>query len=210
MATLSLPLRRIASALLDLEDGWFDRVHSIETMRWVWKPQIHARFHSLAEHGTRYEPTRLRNIRRLLAECFRSGAKPAAFVDLGSGKGRVCFYAATTRRFRNVIGVEFSQELFDVANTNLKRFGSAPIEFTCEDAGQYRLPELESVVFLGNPFDASILSRFLDLNANTFARTRSLIAYYNDDHRDTIIQRGFEVLFREQRRRISLYRARAK
>jgi predicted RNA methylase len=201
------PLRGLASAILDLEDGLFDRLHSIETMQWVWQPHIQSRFQDSAPHATRYEPTRLRTIRRLVMECFRTGARPAAFIDLGSGKGRVCFYAATTRRFRKVIGVEFSQELTDVAHTNLIRFGAAPIELVCEDAGRFRIPELDSLVFLGNPFGPAILARFLELNAQTFRHTQSFIAYYNDYHRDVILQHGFEVLFREQRRKISLYRA---
>jgi len=185
----------------------FDRRHSIETAQWVWQPQIQARFQDAAAHGTRYEPTRLRTIRRLFTECFESGAKPEAFVDLGSGKGRVCFYAETTGRFEEIVGVEFSQQLVDVANTNLAKFGAAPIEFVCEDASLYRMPDRPCLVFLANPFDERIFARFLDLNAGTFRRTRSLIAYYNDYHREVVVERDFEVLFREQRRKISLYRA---
>jgi SAM-dependent methyltransferase len=82
--------------------------------------------------------------------------REASFVDLGSGKGRAVFLAAM-RRFRQVIGVELSPVLHQVATANLevmRESGAlvAPVRFVQGDATEYEVPEGPVVTYLYHPF----------------------------------------------------------
>ena len=201
-------VRRIGRSVIDLQELLFDLRHSIETRRSVVNPQVAATHAESAAHGVRYEAARLYVLRRLMAECRRSGARPRTFVDVGCGKGRVCFFAAASGQYERVIGVELSEALVATARRNLARFRSTcQIEFLCEDATRYRIPAEQSLVFLNNPFDAHILRAFLESNAERFAQAQTLIGYAHDYHRRTILDARFEVMFRDQGIDLSLYRA---
>lgn len=202
-------VRRFGRLAIDLEEWLFDVRHSVETRRSVVGPRVDATHAESASHGTRYEATRLYVLRRLMAECHRSGDKPRTFVDVGCGKGRVCFFAAGSRQYDRVIGVELSETLVATARLNLERFRApCAIEFLCEDATRYRIPAEQSLVFLNNPFDAQLLRAFLDHNCEQLVQARTLIGYHHDFHRHTILDaRRFEVLFRDQKMSLSLYRA---
>src|SRR5262249_39527165 len=70
-----------------------------------------------AVHGNRYEPTPYGVLEDMFTELDLDYPR-FAFVDLGSGKGRILCLAAAYP-FRRVIGVEFSRELHAIAKTNL-------------------------------------------------------------------------------------------
>ena len=57
-----------------------------------------------------------------------------------------------------------------------------------------------------NPFDDVILERFVRHNLDHFRQHRSVIAYANDVQRMTLVRFGFETIYRNQERKISLYR----
>jgi hypothetical protein len=61
-----------------------------------------------------------------------------------------------------------------------------------------------------NPFDAAIMARFLETNRSHFERFGSVIAYANDQQRQTLTDFGFDTVFRDQLRKISLYDFRRK
>jgi SAM-dependent methyltransferase len=201
-------LRSLGRSLIDIREWLFDIRHSIETRGSVEKPRVDQSHVESAAHGTRYEAARLYVLRRIITECVKSGAMPRTFVDIGCGKGRACFFAATTGRFTRVIGVELSNPLVEIARQNLERFrGSAAMEFICEDATRYLVPTEHSLVFLNNPFDASILRKFLENNRERFAQGRTLVGYFHDFHRATVLSNRFDLLFRDQTLSLSLYRA---
>jgi SAM-dependent methyltransferase len=88
-----------------------------------------------------------------------------AFVDLGSGKGRVLILAAEAG-FRLVIGVEFSPALHEAAIANLatyrRRRGAADsITALCQDATEYVFPSGPLVVFFYNSFRDMVLDAVL-------------------------------------------------
>lgn len=200
-------VRRLGRSLIDAEEWLFDLRHSIETREQVRNPYVDAEHAESAARGTRYEAARLYVLRRLIVECLKSGEAPRTFVDVGCGKGRVCFFAAATRQYDRIVGIELSASLVETARRNLARFHTTrSIEFLCEDARHYRMPSEQSLVFLNNPFDATILREFLDNNCEQFARTRTLIAYHHDFHRK-ILGGYSEILFRDQKLGLSLYRA---
>src|SRR5690606_28332053 len=79
-----------------------------------------------------------------------------AFVDIGSGKGRVAFLAAI-HGFAPVVGVELSPVLHETALRNrsaLKSAGALPAdpEFLNIDALDYEFPLSPLVIYAYNPF----------------------------------------------------------
>lgn len=108
-----------------------------------------------------------------------------AFVDLGSGKGRVVLLAAR-HGFRQVVGVESSPTLHATACQNLRAWARAGhdarhITLRCEDASQAAIPETPVVVYLFNPFRERTVSRvLLNLKWSLQRCPRDLwLVYYN-------------------------------
>jgi SAM-dependent methyltransferase len=195
-------VERVRRWLFGLEDRLFDLRHRIDT-RGVVAPAAADAHEQVARHATSYQAVWTRNLRVLVREAGKL-AQPALFVDIGSGKGKACIYAA--RRFARVIGVEYAAELVAEARRNQQRAGRANIEFVQADAAVYDLPDETALVFLFNPFDAVILGRFLERNRDRIKARRSVVAYANDMQRQVLAGAGFECLYRDPVRSISLWR----
>ncbi len=204
--TLKVTIERLKRIAFSLEDWWFDRRNGIDTRGVI--PIGSLQRPGSAEpmaHATAYQAVWCRNL-RVLIRGARMFARPDVFLDIGSGKGKACFYAAAS--FHQVIGVEYSQELIDSAEVNLFKSGKKNIRFMQADAAQFDLPSQQSLVFLFNPFDALILERFLVRNLDGLRTYQSLIAYANDVQKAVLVQYGFECVFSDPPRRLSLWRAR--
>jgi len=88
------------------------------------------------------------------------------FVDLGAGKGRALLLASHFP-FRQIIGVEFSPELAEVAKKNLCRYSNPQqkchnLTILCKDATEFSFPLNNVVLYLNNPFDGAVMKRVLD------------------------------------------------
>ena len=185
------------------EDRLFDWRNKVDTKGVIQPSELAASGDVANVHATAYQAVWCRNLRVLLRQAGKVGIPPV-FIDIGSGKGKACFYAAP--RFRHVIGVEYSALLVDAANANLRRSGRTNIEFVQADATRYLLPAEPCLVFMFNPFDAEAVGKFLFLNADRIKASHSLLAYANDLHIGVLADAGFECLFRESTRSISLWR----
>jgi SAM-dependent methyltransferase len=115
------------------------------------------------------------------------------FVDIGCGKGRMLLHAARSKCFNRVIGVEVSEPLFLIASQNIKisRFA---VQLKHEDAEGYSLPGEPCLIYLYNPFDNTVMSRFLERNRTHFKIYNSCIIYHNNIYSDTLEQFGFTPL----------------
>ena len=87
------------------------------------------------------------------------------FVDFGSGKGRVLLVAAH-HPFREVVGVEFSPELHEIASSNIRSYTSPArrcrnVHSVCADAASFPIPERERVLYFNNPFAGPVFARVL-------------------------------------------------
>jgi SAM-dependent methyltransferase len=146
--------------------------------------------------GTHYEPTRMLPLRKLFRLIEPLLPDNRVLLDLGCGKGRVLLVSSEFR-FDSVRGVEFAQELCEIARRNWAVFrranGPKP---ACEvieaDVTLYPLRHDETVFFMGNPFDDVILQKVLD---NIVASVRShprkvLIIYSNPMFAQAIDQRN--------------------
>jgi SAM-dependent methyltransferase len=115
----------------------------------LWKYAIES---PNAKHGVSHGAISEKHIEVLLAPLPRS----ASFVDLGCGKGRPLVVAARMG-FKPVIGVEFVREFAEVARHNLQKM-SVNATVLCTDAATYEFPNGPLVVYLYNPFDATVMS----------------------------------------------------
>jgi len=119
-----------------------------------------------ARYANPYEGAAIPLVHRILRR-LRIDLRRFTFVDLGSGKGRVLLIAAQYP-FKSVAGVEFSDTLHEVAQTNITKFvaqGSAktrPISINM-DASEFDFSRFgDKVVFCNNPFRADLALQVLN------------------------------------------------
>jgi len=113
------------------------------------------------EYATHYEPTPVDEANALL-DALPLAPERTTFVDVGSGMGRVVLLAAE-RPYRQVIGVEISPALHEVAKENRNRYPqtrlhSRDIRLVRADAAMFTFPRGDLAVYLYNPFRAPVLA----------------------------------------------------
>lgn len=185
------------------QDVLFESWHGIETGGVIENSKLVSEQSELLQHATAYQAVWGRNLQTLI-DVTQKIAKPDLFIDIGSGKGKACFFAS--KHFSRVLGVEFSRPLVDVAEKNKISFKRKNIEFVVGDAGQYDLPDYQSLIFLFNPFDHIQLTRFIQRNMETIHKKNCFIAYANDKERQVFVQLGFDCVFRDPSRKLSLWK----
>lgn len=189
----------------DFEDWYFERRNGFDLSTQVLHNKLVAGNTESLAHATAYHAVWCRNLRVLLKQSQQMRQVFETFVDIGSGKGKACFYASQHMPFSRVLGVEFSAPLVKIARRNSARFGKSHIVFEEADATNYTLPDSPCIVFMFNPFDDVILRRFLEHNQAHFARWNSVVAYANDIQRAVFSHHGFETVYRDPFRKISLH-----
>ena len=101
------------------------------------------------------------------------------FIDLGSGMGRVVLMAAELP-FARVVGVEFSQQLHEIAKDNLTRRSShvraGSVELLLQDAREYAPPPGNCVIYMSNPFRENVMRTVLD-NLKRFVESQPVELY---------------------------------
>jgi SAM-dependent methyltransferase len=116
------------------------------------------------EHATHYEATPPAEIDRLL-DAVPLQPERCTLIDLGCGMGRVVLHAAR-RRFRQIIGVEISPALLEIARANRRAYrgplACRDLRLVRADAARFTFPRGDLVVFLYNPFGEAILGPILD------------------------------------------------
>jgi SAM-dependent methyltransferase len=190
-------LKRIALAM---ENSLFDPLNRVDTGGF-FKSDRTVSDSPYRLQGSGYQAVLTDKIRTLIREGLRH-AHPRAFIDLGCGKGKACLYAWKTGAFESITGIDYDARLIEVAERNDKGRG---IVFFHADAADYRVPPLQCLVFLYNPFDAAVLRMVLENNVETLRRTGSLIAYANDIHRPVLEEFGLRCLYRDGAKELSLW-----
>ncbi len=182
-----------------IEDLVFEKRHGLDCRGFIESKDLETVHAKALPHSRAYQAISCAALRELLDEAVKTGIKFDNFIDLGSGKGKACFYVATRYVFRKIIGVEFSGPLIDDANANgrnfTKTFKHGNICFSNEDAATFSLPVGNNLIFLYNPFGDVILQQFIDNNLHKFRQSNSIIAYANDKHRLCLAKAGFATLF---------------
>lgn len=195
----------IKRKVFDAEDYLFEKIHSLELGGIVLNQDLVTENEEALLHATAYHAVWCRNLRELFSEARKTGYLFENFIDIGSGKGKACFYANVKHSFEKIIGVEFSKPLVDIANKNKEKFSAHNVSFIHTDATEFELPNQSNLIFMFNPFDNVVLEKFIIKNIDHFKNHHSVIAYANDVQRLSLTKFGFETIFRNQTRRISLY-----
>jgi SAM-dependent methyltransferase len=209
-AKLALKCQTFTESVLrmayDFEDKFFEKWHRLELCGNVHNKDLIAQNKDSLSHATAYQAVWCRNLRELFKEANKTGYDFEIFVDIGSGKGKACFYANTKQSFNHIIGIEFSEPLVYIANKNKQIIKPNNIDFFCADATEFQLPNQTNLIFMFNPFDNVVLEKFISNNIAHFKAHNSVIAYANDIQRLSLTKFGFETIFRNQTRKISLYK----
>jgi SAM-dependent methyltransferase len=184
----------------------FVRRHSLDFDGFVDRKDLVAQSAESLSNSHNYSPYSSFLLKRLLQEALDTGIPFENFVDVGCGKGQPCIFAKKYFGFANVYGIDFCEPLIDAARRNLAKLPYDNVRFLVADATSWKVPDGSSLVFLFNPFNGTILEKFLESNLAHFARYPSLIAYGFDEHRSTICRLGFEMIFRSYRQRQSIFR----
>ena len=142
-----------------LKDILFDVRHGTDTV--VWQPLQSLDIASPnRERGNLYQATTTAALERIFGDVQPMLPEKSAFLDVGSGKGKVLL-VASEYGFTAVRGVEFSGQLCEITRKNAdryfrKRTEKPLIEIIEMDAVKYRIQPDENLFFLFNPFDAVI------------------------------------------------------
>jgi SAM-dependent methyltransferase len=166
----------------------FDRRHGIDTRGWRVTPaEVTAR----TEHGdgVDFEPTPVRELRKILDALPGIDLADSTFIDLGCGKGGPLAVAAL-KGFRRVVGVEMNGELAEVARANAEVLkartpGTGTIEVVEGDATTYPLPPEPTLLYLYNPFGSGSM-RVVAESVTTSLREHPrvfFVLYLNPWHR---------------------------
>jgi SAM-dependent methyltransferase len=129
--------------------------------------------------ATHYEPTPVADIDRLL-DAVPLAPERSTLVDVGAGLGRVVLHAAR-RPYRQIVGVEISPALVEVAKENRAAYrgelACRDIRLVRADAASFTFPRGDLVVYLYNPFRAEVLAPMLD--RLTADRRRDVVLVYH-------------------------------
>lgn len=152
----------------------------------------------------------LSNIDRLVKHCPPPPAR-TRFIDVGSGAGIACIYAALRFTFSEVIGVEHDPRHLATAKSNLTKMAdvskTAKISFVQADASSYQFPAGENYLFLFNPFGGKTFEKMMKLNCANFADHQTYLLLANDHLLSSALNYG-ELLWRDTRLNLSLVKVR--
>jgi len=119
------------------------------------------------------------------------------FIDFGSGKGRAILVASRFP-FRKIIGVEYCEQLNEIARKNLLSYSSNDrrcklIEIVCADAARFPIPEGPLVLYFFNPFERPVMAEVTQNVAASFQLDprRIVVIYYFAVHGDLWKGAGF-------------------
>ncbi|MEM7135693.1 MAG: hypothetical protein AAF500_03890 [Myxococcota bacterium] len=131
------------------------------------------------EHGFAYVATPPSMLAAFIAN-LPSDLSEYAFVDYGSGQGRVLLLASEGG-FREIIGVEFARELHEQALANVDRWAPSDDRIRCVhgDATEFAIPESPCVLYFNNPFSEPVMIQVLARIAESIqSRPRKVFVLY--------------------------------
>ncbi len=192
-----------ATAGLLASEVAFDFRYGTETRRVLEGGQLGPLAEGRSSDGQVYHAVNPAVFRAAMARAAeRVGAPPWAgsFVDFGSGKGRGLILAAAAG-YREVIGVEHSARLNEIAASNLRaverRFRPAVSwQLHCIDAARFQVPDDSTLWFCFNPFDADTTAAVAHRMLESWGRRyrRACLVYANPVHAAAVCGAGFRIV----------------
>lgn len=199
----------IELAINRFDDSYFDSKYGLDTSKRleVDELDVYEEDPELAKKGQMYQPTSVRSFKKILKKLSWLDNKKV--VDYGCGKGRtlaICLLNGV----KDVVGVEFSQELCDSAVSNMeimtKRMNNgSKYHIHCGDAALYPVKADENVFYFFFPFDETITEKVIgNILKSVKEKPREIaIVYYYAIHRKVV--ESFEPIFIDQEMIINGY-----
>jgi SAM-dependent methyltransferase len=194
-ATFDAIKRTLWGRYYRLSDRAFDRRYGVDTYTYAYPSDltIESDNVSVAQY---YEPTIVDSFARMLSE-FPDDLSDFVFLDCGSGKGKALLLASHYN-FKQVIGVEFAEELHDAAVRNIEIYESkhqrcVQIHAVCADATKFPLPEDNLVLFLNNPFGPQVMTDVVENLRHSYQTTprKIFVIYENPWYREVFDRQDF-------------------
>ena len=163
-------------------DRTFDRRFGTDTSGQIQLDSLKIESHN-RQHGIYYEATPTKLFSSVMKNYLDVRYEDFIFIDLGSGKGRPLLLASDFP-FKEIIGIEFSDSLHQVAQSNIAIYKSKiqkcfTIKSLCMDATEYQFPMENLVLFFYHPFREPVLSYVLDkLKQSIKEKHRKIIIIY--------------------------------
>ena len=110
------------------------------------------------------------------------------FIDIGSGYGILLLYVYKNFNFKSYTGLEFVDSFVEKSKINLKRYKK--ITLVHDTAEKYLLSDKRNVIYLANPFDETILKKFIKNNLSNIKKNSSIILYHRNKHKDILSSFG--------------------
>lgn len=138
-------------------------------------------------------------------------------LDFGSGKGRALILAADCG-FKKAIGVEFAEDLHDIACKNVSIYERATgkggkIELVCEDATAYSIPSEPLVIFFFSPFKGRVMELVVEHIAESLEKNPRpmIIVFYGHNEKSIELLKSTglrcrELALRPDRKKFVQYR----
>jgi SAM-dependent methyltransferase len=163
-------------------DDEFDIMYNVETAVIVQAGELETKSKNW-KYTSAYKPIYSSFSLSKLLLSFRIDLSEYIFIDLGSGKGRAILMASMLP-FKEIIGVEFSEILNDIAKSNVEKFPKnlqlcKNISFITIDATEYIFPDEKYILYMFNPFDKIIMEKVLEnISKQFYARPVHIIVIY--------------------------------
>lgn len=146
----------------------FDAQHGVVTEALIFLGELDPdEIGDALEDATHYEPTPLAQFDEML-RALPISHQNYTFVDIGAGMGRVVLLAST-KPFKQIVGVEVSPALCETARDNVVRWRQRHPDLPCKDvriaskdAASLKFPGGDLVFYLYNPFGEATLSRLVE------------------------------------------------
>lgn len=179
-----------------LKDGEFDRRFGTDTTGAIDADKLDDQG-VLSEQSTGYEGTEIEAFHDIIRSLDIQRYEDFVFIDIGSGKGRTLMMASDYP-FRQVLGVEYSRDLHDAAEKNLKIYRNPKqkcfdLRSICQDATTYEFPDRPLVLYVANPFGPELMKAFLqNLRGSLLKNPREMhFFYYVPEHDQLLRQADF-------------------
>jgi hypothetical protein len=171
----------------------FDRKFSVDTSGQIHLSELD--IHSPnAPYGNAYQPSLPREFFEMLGS-LEIRHVDYTFIDFGSGKGLVLLLASHYP-FRRIIGVEFSPQLHEIAERNIRSYRDDSqrcwnLESVLADVVNYQIPEEPVVLYLFNPFNEKILEVLLaNIRRSLVVRPRPVFVLYKNPIASALFEKG--------------------
>src|ERR1017187_1922698 len=163
----------------------FDAQHGTNTSGIVWLTNL--RSENFAR-GIRYEPCPPRTCEAAIEQAEIDPTQ-FYFIDVGCGKGRPLIIASRYG-FQQLIGIEYSAALCQVAERNLAicKIENAKIIHT--DATQFTFPRANTFAMFFHPFQDDILAVVLD-RLRVATEGHKLVIAYTGDVKDLVARQAW-------------------